>query len=79
MINAEYEKNAKINSIANEKSDWSINLETNGCEVSFKIDTGAQCNIIPKRFLRKFDPRPKMKETSIKLSAYNGSGIPVFS
>ena len=59
------------------KSEWSVTLEMNGAEVVFKIDTGAQCNIIPKHLLHKLSPKPKIKPATIQLSAYNGTSIPV--
>ena len=59
------------------KSDWSVTLEMNGADVVFKIDTGAQCNVIPKHLLQKLSPKPKIKPATIKLSAYNGTSIPV--
>ena len=37
--------------VNNSKSDWSVTLGMNGTDVNFKIDTGAQCNVIPKRLL----------------------------
>ena len=42
---------AHINQIKNENSDWSITLPSNGIPVSYKIDTGAQCNVIPLTIL----------------------------
>ena len=59
------------------KSEWSVTLEMNGADVVFKIDTGAQCNIIPKHLLHKLSPKPKIKPATIQLSAYNGTSIPV--
>ena len=49
----------------------------NGADVAFKIDTGTQCNVIPKHLPQKFSPKPKIKPATIKLSAYNGTSIPV--
>ena len=68
---------AYINQIKNENSDWSITLPSNGIPVSYKIDTGAQCNVIPLTILKKFDPEPDLCPVNIKLSAYNNSTIPV--
>ena len=70
---------AYINQIKNENSDWSITLPSNGIPVSYKIDTGAQCNVIPLTILRKFDFEPDLCPVNIiiKLSAYNNSKIPV--
>ena len=46
--------------------------------MNYKIDTGAQANIIPwKQFCRLVD-KPKLKKTTkVKLTAYNGTDIPV--
>ena len=69
-----------IDQIKNENSDWSsIALPSNGIPVSYKIDTGAQCNVIPLTILRKFDFEPDLCPVNIiiKLSAYNNSKIPV--
>ena len=66
-----------VYTVGETKSDWSVTLDMNGTNVSFKIDTGAQCNGIPKRLLYDLSPRPKLKPASVKLSAYNGTPIPV--
>ncbi|CAB4026344.1 Hypothetical predicted protein, partial [Paramuricea clavata] len=63
--------------VNNTKSDWSVTLGVNGTDVNFKIDTGAQCNVIPKRLLSNLSPRPKLKTANVQLSAYNGTTIPV--
>ena len=56
---------------------WSVALEMNGADVPFKIDTGAQCNVIQKHLLQKLSPKPKLNPATIKLTAYNGTPIPV--
>ena len=66
---------ARINQIKNENFDWSITLPSNGISVSYKIDTGDQCNAIPLTILKKFDPEPDLYLVNIKLSAYNNSKI----
>ncbi len=66
-----------IFTVGDTKLDWSVTLEMNGADVPFKIDTGAQCNVIPKHLLQKLSPKPKLKSATIKLSAYNGTPIPV--
>ena len=66
-----------ISSVNGTKSDWSVSLEMNGAITVFKIDTGAQCNVIPKALLKNLSPRPMLKPTTMKLSAYNGTEIPV--
>ena len=52
-------------------------MRQNGADVAFKIDTGAQCNVIPKHLLQKFSPKPKIKLATIEFSAYKGTSIPV--
>ncbi len=66
-----------IFTVGDTKLDWFFTLEMNGAYVPFKIDTGAQCNVIPKHLLQKLSPKPKLKPATIKLSAYNGTPIPV--
>ena len=31
--------------------EWSVVLNTNGSDISYKIDSGAQVNVLPKRIL----------------------------
>ena len=54
-----------------------VDDEMNGADEAFKIDTVAQCNVVPKHFFQKLSPKPKIKPATIKLSAYNGTSIPV--
>ncbi|CAB4018481.1 Hypothetical predicted protein [Paramuricea clavata] len=56
---------------------WSVTLNAGSQDIPFKIDTGAQVNVLPKKLYNKLNPRPRIKQTSTKLSAYNGSSIPV--
>ena len=68
---------AHTNQIMNENSVWSITLTSNTIPVSCKIDTRAQCNVIPLTILKTFDPEPDFCLVNIKLFAYNNSKIPV--
>ena len=52
-------------------------LDTNGSDIEYKIDTGVQCNVFPKVVYNQLPDRPKLKKTSVKLSACNGTEIPV--
>ena len=54
-----------------------ISLSSNGTQVSYKIDTGAQCNVIPTESLENISPKPDIQPVNVKLSAYNGCKIPV--
>ena len=66
-----------ISQIKGEPSDCNITLSTNGTPLSYKIDTGTQCNVIPVESLGNISPKPDLQPVTIKLSAYNGSKIPV--
>ena len=66
-----------ISQIKNEPSDWNITVSSNGTPTSYKIDTGAQCNVIPVESLENISPKPDLQPVNVKLSAYNGSKIPV--
>ena len=63
-----------MNTLTNE---WSVLFDTNGSDIQYKIDTGAQCNVLPKVVYNQLLDRPKLKKTSVELSAYNGTEIPV--
>ena len=56
---------------------WNVALDVCGTMVTFKIDTGAQVNVLPKSQYNKLLKRPKFLKSSTKLKAYNGSSIPV--
>ena len=68
---------ANISQIKNEPSDLNITLSSNGTPISNKIDTGAHCNVIPVESLENISPKPDIQPVNVKLSAYNGSTIPV--
>ena len=42
------------------KTDCSITLPLDGIPVSYIIYTGAQCNIIPLKIFKEFDPEPNL-------------------
>ena len=66
-----------ISHIKNEPSDWNISLSSNDTPISYKIDTGAQCNVIPVEYLENISPKLDLQPVNVKLSAYNGLKIPV--
>ena len=66
-----------ISRIKNEPSGWNISLSSNGTPISYKIDTGAQCNAIHVETLENVSPKPDLQPVNVKFSAYNGSKIPV--
>ena len=52
-------------------------MQTSGTEISFKLDTGAQCNIIPRKVYDCIQQRPKLHEAKAKLTSYDGGSIEV--
>ena len=72
---AEIDNAISVNSIS--ASHWNEVLLVQNVEMEFRIDSGSQVNIIPYREYIKLHPRPKLNNTSIKLSAYNNTTVPV--
>ena len=60
-----------------EPSEWSVDLVAHRHVLNFKIDTGAQCNVLLRREYLTLTPKPKVRTTKLKLTACNGSDIPV--
>ena len=52
------------------------NLKVNNKSVKFKIDTGAQCNVLPEEIFDRIK-KPKLVATRTKLTAYGGTPVPV--
>ena len=57
--------------------EWTIDLVSNGTTINYKLDSGAQANILPYQLYKKLSRPPKLHTTNVKLSAYNGTEIPV--
>ena len=56
------------------ENEWTIELLVNQTLLPFKIDSGAQANIVPENCFRS---KSKLHKPNAKLTAYNGSRIPV--
>ena len=61
----------------NDDNEWAADLEVKNTLISFKIDTGAQANVMPFRVFLNLQNRPKLQPSKFRLSAYNGTNIPV--
>ena len=59
-------------------ADWLINVVANDCYIEFKLDTGAQCNVLPKKVYDKITNRPKLLPNNASLSGYGNSEINVY-
>ena len=56
---------------------WDTSLSTNSSEIVYKIDTGAEVNVISKAEFNTLKRKPKLSDTNIKLTAYNNTKIPI--
>ena len=61
----------------NNDQEWTIDLTVNKTLINFKIDSGTEANIIPLCEYRNIRNRPKLHKPRVKLTAYNGTNIPV--
>ena len=58
-------------------NEWTAILHVNDNKVQFKLDTGAQANVIPKHVFNSLKGTPQLRPTKAKLTGFNGSEIPV--
>ena len=69
--------NQQINTIAEEtNAKWSVTLDTNRTNICYKIDSGAQVNVLPENQIETLQRKPRITKSTTTLSAYNGSNIP---
>ena len=54
-----------------------MQILTSGTNVSYKLDTGSQVNIIPQKTYHALQKKPKLYTATEKLMAYDGNAIPV--
>ena len=45
--------------------------------IKFKIDTGANCNVISSNTMQQMSQKPSIQPCNARLTAYNGGKIPV--
>lgn len=63
--------------LTGDENEWTATYSTNGTDIAYKLDTGAQVNIIPETALPRFVVRPDINELKkVKLRAYSGEAIP---
>uniref|UniRef100_H3AA63 Peptidase A2 domain-containing protein n=1 Tax=Latimeria chalumnae TaxID=7897 RepID=H3AA63_LATCH len=58
------------------EKEWTIDIETNGSMIKYKVDTGAEINVLTAKLWGKFKKKPQLKKQPSVLKAYNGQGIP---
>ena len=59
------------------EDEWLVPIDTNGYLIPYKIDTGAQVNILSQADYQQLQQKSQLHPSIVKLSAYNGSAIPV--
>ncbi|XP_046861263.1 uncharacterized protein LOC124454503 [Xenia sp. Carnegie-2017] len=50
-------------------------IKVNNKVISFKIDTGAQCNIMPLNVFTSLNDKPTLHQTNTKIKAYGGTQV----
>lgn len=60
-----------------DKNQLFTNLNVNNEDIRFKVDTRAQCNVIPEHNFEKLTRKPKLQTPKIKLMAYGGIRVPI--
>lgn len=68
---------AKINLV--QKSDWNVNLKfENQASINFKLDSGAEINALPAKFLKSLDlHKNNLLPSNLKISTYTGTKIDI--
>lgn len=56
--------------------EWIACLNVNGTDISLKLDTGAQVNILPMKDFNRLINKPKVKDKKINLRTYDDKPIP---
>lgn len=64
-------------SVTVDTADWSETVSVNGHEVTFKLDTGSDVNIIPVQMFTQWPCRPATKPTTAKVTTYSGQQVPI--
>ena len=54
---------------------WLSTVETQGGNITFKLDTEAEANVIPIEVFNQLTNRPEVQPTKTKLTAYGGTTI----
>lgn len=68
----------KINNNNKYSNEWSVSLLIKNVYINFKLDTGADVNILPKSYLCKINVAENdLVKTTMKLQGYSGSKINV--
>nr|XP_054930745.1 uncharacterized protein LOC129386661 [Dermacentor andersoni] len=64
-----------VSSCAANQHDWTVVGQIKNVPLEFKVDTGAQANLLPFGCYRKIRPKPPLKPSSAVLRSYGGGVI----
>ncbi|XP_070384992.1 uncharacterized protein [Dermacentor albipictus] len=64
-----------VSSCAPKQHDWTVVGQIKNVPLEFKVDTGAQANLLPFGCYRKIRPKPPLKPSSAVLRSYGGGVI----
>ncbi|XP_055923520.1 uncharacterized protein K02A2.6-like [Eupeodes corollae] len=66
-----------IKSYKSKNTCWTKSLTVENTEVIFKLDTGSQVNILPRKLFDKIRTQNRLKNYAVKLEAYGGFRLEV--
>ena len=59
-------------------NEWLVNIQTNNFDVQYKIDSGAQCNVMPMNIFKRLYKEGKLLPSDATLSAYSDTKLNVY-
>lgn len=63
---------------AGDTSAWTETIEVNGTNITFKMDTGAEVNLLSKKLLSRLKCMPEIKSSNVRLFSYSGHAIKTY-
>jgi len=63
---------ATVNQSVVRKNKWVHQLIVEDVKLNFKVDTGAEVNVLPSNIFKKLNCQFKLEPTNIVLEAYGG-------
>ncbi|KAL4008088.1 hypothetical protein ACER0C_001940 [Sarotherodon galilaeus] len=70
-------RSRKVHTVADEATDQQAKMKIGRKPVKFKLDTGAQANVVPYSLLRRIGNKQMLRPTNVRLSTYTGDKIAV--